>query len=141
MKEYKQPKVLLPVSMNHSFISKIQHTQDMGGEGKGSVEILLENGFLIAKKEGAVHTTNSSVVYEGVNFDACKIQALRGEKRRILSFEQMSHLLRFVDVEIIDVTYGYNITKLWCYAYPNDEHYAIEIKIYHDKETLYRWEE
>lgn len=141
MKEYKQPKIFLPISLHDSKVASIEWDNKIGGINKGNITFTTKDGFLVSGENGKYQTKTGSVFFDGVDFDFCQIYAFKEEDRKGIRFEQLQRILTHTEVEVSELTFGSDLTKIWCYAYPPDDYYVIEIEIYHEKEAVYMWEE
>lgn len=141
MKEFKQPKVLFPISLHDAKVGSIEWDNKIGGINRGNITLNTKDGFLVSSNEGQYKTKSGSVFFDCVEFDFCQIYAFKEEERKGISFEQVKRILTHTEVEVSEVTIGHDLTKIWCYAYPPDDYYVIEIEIYHEKEAVYRWED
>ncbi|MFI3166817.1 MAG: hypothetical protein R3Y32_01730 [Bacillota bacterium] len=141
MKEYKQPKIFLPINLHDAKVASVQWDNKSGGINKGNITINTKEGFLVSGDNGQYQTKTGSVFFDEVDFDFCQIYAFKEEERKGIRFEQLERILKHTEVEISEITFSYDLTKIWCYAYPPDDYYVIELEIYHEKEAVYRWEE
>ncbi len=141
MKQFVQPKIILPINLHDAKVSNIEWDTKVGGINRGFFKLNMDEGFLVQEESGIVKTKEASVLFDQVDFDFCQIYAFKEEDRKGITFEQVSRILKHTEVEISELTYSTDLTKIWCYAYPPDDYYVIEIEIYHEKEAVYSWKE
>ncbi|MFI3128863.1 MAG: hypothetical protein R3Y18_02240 [Bacillota bacterium] len=141
MKQYIQPKIILPINLHDAKVTSIEWDNKIGGINRGFFKLNMGEGFLVQTENGAKQTKSASVLFDKVDFDFCQIYAFKEEERKGITFEQVERILKHTEVEISELTFSTDLTKIWCYAYPPNDYYVIEIEIYHENETVYSWEE
>jgi len=103
----------------------------------GKFSLLFENG--IRKKSGK--TGKAAVMFSGIDFDQSYVLYDFELRKERVEFERFADDIEKFSCDIMEETYGENVTKLMCAMADGAETWDAEVFIYHTRDTVYIWED
>jgi hypothetical protein len=141
MNHYLKSNIFLVFSLHDARITKMRVERFSQEIKNGILSIDFDNGYFKIDEEKVMQTGKSSVSFSGIDFDFSHVYYFNEDIRKEITFEQLSKDIASNSLEVIDETYGYNLTKFTCNMIKEDSWYEVEIEIYHFNETIYEWED
>lgn len=141
MNKYVKPSIKLPVSLDDARISDTVLTFDSQSAEDGKFTLLFENGIKTVSGHRTSQTGKAAVTFSGIDFDLSYVLYYKENGVSKIEFENFAKDIRKYSCDIMEETYGNNVSKIICLMTDNETSWDAEIFIYHLKDTLYMWED
>lgn len=141
MNSYTKPNVYLPISLHDARVSEFQIVPASINKQDGMIIFIFENGFKITSDAEVYQTGRAIVKFSGIDFDFSHVYYCKESHKREISFEELAKEIKNNSFDVLDESYGYNLSKLVGNMTTQDNWHDVEIEIYHFNETIYEWED
>lgn len=141
LNRFSKQNVILPFSLHDARITSIEVKPATTNLIDGRISFKFANGYCKVNEHNVQQTGKGSVIFSGIDFDYSHVYYCKENKRKEITFEQLAEDVEKSALDIIDETYGCNLSKFSCTMVTEDAWYEVEIEIYHFNETIYEWED